>query len=231
MDVHAALSRFVGPDKINAEFTFVNQDITPRIINGLGRDRRLYGGTLTYQIFRFASAYARKFQNTRGIDLSAGILHDLENYPFTGGVTGVTRRDYFGSITIRAFHGLDLNIQPTWFTSDVSTDKSQYNSQYETAGYLLWRIVDEERTGGLPKVWHGLRLGFLNLAVPFHQDSARKGSAAFENYKIGAELDAKWFTSARRGVTFLGSVRYDFQNFYNLNRTFNLVTGSLTMGF
>jgi len=231
IDVHAALSRFVGPDKVTAEFTFVNQGIMPRTAGGLARDRQLYGGTLTYQIFRFASAYARQFQNTRGIDVSFGVLHDLENYPFTGGVTAVKRRDYFAGATVRSFHKFDFNIQPTWFTSDVSTGASQYNAQYETAGYALYRIVDEERTGGLPPAWHGIRLGFLNLALPFHHDLARKGSTAFENYKVGAELSAKWFTTARRGVTFLGSARYDVQNFYNLDRTVNIVTGSLTMGF
>ena len=232
LDVRGALSRFVGPDKVNAEFTFVNQGITPRTPNGLARDRQLYGGTLTYQIFRIGSAYARQFQNTRGIDLAFGVLHDLENYPFLGGNTEVTRRNYFASATVRAFHRFDLNIQPTVFTSQVGiSDKPQYNSQYETAGYALYRIVDEERTDGLPRAWHGLRLGFVNIALPFHHDLARKGPDAFENYKVGAELSAKWFAAARRGVTFLGSARYDRQMFYNLGRAVNIAAVGLTMGF
>ena len=228
-DVFAAASRFIGPDKLDVQFTFTNQDISPTA--GLSRTRRLYGGTLGWEIYRFGSAYARKFQNTRGIILNAGILHDLENYPAPGTNTAVTRRDYFGSATVRAFHRFDLNLQPTWFTSRVSNDPKQSNSQYETAGYVLYRIVDEERTPGLPKAVHGMRLAFLNLGFPFHYDVAMKGPAAFENYKAGTELSAKWFTTARRGVTFLGSVRYDYQNFYNIDRSFHLVTGALTMGF
>jgi hypothetical protein len=238
-EARGTLSRFAGPDKVNADFVFVRQNIHPNVRDQRDRDRSIYAGTFTYQIFRsiprlgrsLEDAYGRRFE-TRGIDLTAGILHDEEDYP--GGLfdTTVVRRDYFVGVNVRGIGRLDFGIQPTWFTSKVSNDASQFNSQYRTAGNALFRIVDEERNPGLPKArLAGMRLAFLHLVVPFRHDVARKGLDAYENYRVGVRMHAKWFSTARGALTFLGHAGYDYQNFHVVQRSFHLFTVGLSLGF
>jgi hypothetical protein len=234
IEVAGVISRFFGPDKANAEFKFVNQGITPDLAPFQSRGRQIYAGTLRYQAYRFGTGgYGRAFQGTRGIEFYAGVLHDRENYGYAQPAI-VDRGNYFAGLTVHALkRKFDLSVQPTWFTSVVPSDRTRDNQQYRTAAYGLYRIVDEERFGPrLPPVeWHSWRLNFVHLTVPFHYDTPQTGLAAFGNYKVGAELSAKWFTTVRGGTTFLGSARYDIQQFNTLNRTFSLFTLGVTMGF
>jgi hypothetical protein len=96
---------------------------------------------------------------------------------------------------------------------------------------LLRRIVDEEKTPGLPRRRIGNHLGFLHLVFPLQHDVARTGISAYRNYKAGVELDTMWYTTARSGVTFLGTFRYDFQRFYALDKNQNLFAAGVSMGF
>jgi hypothetical protein len=253
--VKGVVSRFVGPDKINADVTFVNQNIRPASLSFVSPDqtnlqappqatsfgsrgRQIYGGTFRYQIYRLGSGgYGRFFQGTRGLEFYAGTMHNHENFGYTAPAI-VNQQDYFAGATLHALriHGLrklvDLSIQPTWFTSLVPSDALRNNRQYRTAAYGMLRLVDEERNGlDLPPDWHGLRLGFVHLTVPVQSDIPQRGISAFANQKVGAELSAKWFTTDRGGTTFLGSARYDVQRFTTLNRTFSLFTLGVSMGF
>jgi hypothetical protein len=233
VEVRSAVSRFVGPDKLYGGFTFVNQSISPQDTPYQSRGRHIYAGTFRYQVYRLGSGgYSRIFQGTRGLEFYAGAMHDHENFGYAEPAL-VNRQDYFAGATV---HGLgrffDLSIQPTWFTYTVPQDPSRNGWQYRTAAYGLVRLVDEERTGpNLPREWHGWHLGFVHLTFPIQSDVPDQGLAAFANRKVGTELAAKWFTTARGGTTFLGSARYDLQQFTMLNRTFSLLTLGLTMGF
>jgi hypothetical protein len=233
LEIGGVISHLVGPDKASAQFTFVDQWIMPDLAPFGSRGRQIYAGTLRYQAYRFGSGgYSRVFQSTRGLEFYAGALHDRENYGYDLPAI-VTRGNYFAGFTIHAIDRLfDFSVQPTWFTSEVPSDRARDNQQYRTAAYALWRIRDEERVGPrLPEAWHGWYLGFVHLTVPFHYDSPQKGLPVFVNYKVGAELAAKWFTAARGGTTFLGSARYDVEQFNTLNRSFSLFTLGVTMGF
>jgi hypothetical protein len=233
--VKGVLSRFVGPDKVNGEFTFVDQSITPEGTSFQSRGRQMYAGTFRYQVYRLGSgAYSRFFQGTRGLEFYGGAMHDSETFGYTApAIAIVKQQDVFGGATIHALARIvDLSVQPTWFTSTVPSDASRNNRQYRTAAYGMLRLVDEERKGlDLPADWHGFRLGFVHLAIPVQSDVPQQGISAFANQKVGAVLSAKWFTTERGGTTFLGSARYDVQRFTMLNRTFSLFTLGVTMGF
>ncbi len=231
----AALSRFVGPDKLNVSMVYVYQAISPDVPNNPNRERTLLAPSISYQFFR-PSTFGEHFQ-TRGIEVFGGALLDRETYPVPPGAkaadTIVRRRDFFGGIAARGLGGgrWDFTFQPTFFSSVVRPDRTQDNSQYRSNVVILRRIVDEEKTPGLPGRRRGNHLGFLHLVFPLQHDVARTGIDAYRNYKAGVELDTMWYTTARSGVTFLGTFRYDFQRFYALNKNQNLFAFGLSMGF
>lgn len=226
----AAVSRFIGPDKATAEFTFSHQSIHPEVMTpSPDRYRQFVGGKFTYSIFRklpfIQDAFSKRFE-TRGLDLFSGFLNDTESFP----PALITRHDYFVGASLKGLWRFDFTAQPTWFTSSVSNDLSQHNSQYRTNFTTLFRIVDEESKDGIPATRSGLHLAFLHVVVPFRKDIALAGPKFFENSKVGVQLDAKLFTYAR-WMTFLLSARYDHQHFTELDTGKNVFSVSASLGF
>ena len=237
--VQVNASHFFGPDKGTATVGYTYQTIHPEITPVQpDRDRRFLNGTLDYQLFRplpfLQTAYDRRFEN-RGWDFYAGFLHDTESYPSpipSVPTDYVRRHDYFVGTSLRGVVGgrFDFTVQPTWFTSSVQEDPTQKNRQYETDASVLFRIVDEERNAGVTKTVKGLHVAFLHLVVPFSGDIAQVGLNAYENRKVGVQLDSKFFTYSR-WTTFFASAGYDRVNFYQLNKSVNTFTVSVSMGF
>ena|SRR5882762_6656825 len=226
----AAISHFFGPDKATAESVFAHQSIHAEISPVQpDRYREFVGVKATYSIFRrvpfLQPVYDKRFE-TRGWDIFSGFLTDTESFP----PAIVKRRDYFVGTSLKGVWRFDFTFQPTWFTSGVSTDASQRNTQYRTDIVTLFRIVDEERREGIPRTRSGFHLAFLHLAIPYKRDTAVAGPAAFQNSKIGAELDSKFFTYAR-WATLLLSARYDHQQFTELREGKNIFRVSLSIGF
>ena len=226
-----AVSHFFGPDKGTATIGYTYQTIHPEAQGYPDRNRQFLSGSLDYQLFRplpfIQTAYDRRFEN-RGWDFYAGFLNDNEKFP----PLHTIRNDYFFGTSLRGFdHGrFDVTFQPTWFNSWVTGYSSQSNRQYVTNASVLYRIVDEERNAGVTNTEKGLHLAFLHLVVPFSGDVAQVGLEAYENRKIGVQLDSKFFTYSR-WTTFLASAGYDRVNFYQLNKSVNAFTVSVSMGF
>jgi hypothetical protein len=238
-EAEGAFSQYLGPDRLNLSYVYVRQSIIPEPANLQRRDREITGGTATYQIFRplplpgrnLETGLGRRFE-TRGIDVFGGVLNDNERYPASPVDVFVTRGDYFAGIAVRGLNRFDVTLQPTWFTSSVSNDRTQYNSQLRLAGNVLFRVLDEERTGGMPKErFLGLPVAFVQVVVPFHWDTPREGSGAFRSRKLGAELWTKFFSASGIGVTILGEAGYSRQWFPALNRNLNLVRFGVSVGF
>lgn len=225
-----AISRFIGPDKATAEFTFAHQSIHPEIVPASpDRYRQFVGTRFTYSIFRrlplLQDTFKKRFE-TRGIDLFSGFLNDTESFP----PVLVSRHDYFVGVSLKGLWRFDFTLQPTWFTSSVSNDLSQHNGQYRTNFTTLLRLVDEERNDGIPSGKTGLHLAFVHLVVPFRRDSAFAGPKFFENSRVGVGLNTKLFTYAR-WATFLLSARYDHQHFAQPDKGKNIFTVTASLGF
>ena len=235
--VYGSLSHYLGPDRINLSYTYVRQNINPTP-DLTERSRELMGATVDYQLFRplplpgrnANTGLGRHFQ-TRGIDLIAGFLDDRDRY--TGPYPNViTRQDYFVGVNARGFGPVDVTFQPTRYLSRVSNDPTQSNSQYRMAGNVLYRILDEERTPGIPGGrFLGLPVAFVQVVVPFHWDVPRNGLPSFQSKAVGAELWAKFFTDRQIGVTVLGVVGYSRDWFPVLNKDFNLGRIGFSIGF
>lgn len=220
VETNAVISRFIGPDKANLEFTYVFQDIQENRPNQPRRDRSIYASKFTYQLFRPAlqGVYRSRFE-TRGIDLFAGVLHDNETF----GTVDVNRNDYYVGATLKSYRGVDFTVQPTVYTADVAGDPKQRHAQVRINATALYRIFDEEKQQGNP--------AFLHLVIPFSRDIATHGPETYENYKLGAALNTKLFTTGERRTTFLAGVGYSYQNFYKLSKGTHLYTVNFSIGF
>ena len=238
-EAFGALSQYVGPDRINLSYTYVRQNIDPEPTGMQSRDRELMGGTFTYQVFRPLSVPGRdsnaglgRHFETRGVDLLAGILKDKERYPAAPTDVFIRRGDYYAGVAARGLGRLDVTVQPTWYTSRVSDDRSENNSQLRIAGNALIRVLDEERTPDIPKQrFLGMPVAFVQVVVPFHWDTPRGGLGAFQSRGIGAELWTKLFSDGRIGVTVLGVAGYSRDRFPVLDKDFNLVRLGFSVGF
>jgi hypothetical protein len=225
----AALSRFFGPDKAIVETIYVFQDIDQAVSTPIRRSRRIVGARFTYELQRFSldSTYRMRF-DTRGIHFFAGFLDDRERF----GTARLIKNDYFAASSIRGAGSYEITVQPTIFTSRVDGVLNQLrNSQYRTNVNFLWRIKDEEKEPGLPEKLRWLNPAFIHLAVPFKHDVAIRGLDKFENYNIGIALNAKFFRTGSQRTTFLMSAGYQYQRFYKLNRSLNLLSFNVSMGF
>jgi hypothetical protein len=234
---YGSISHYLGPDRFNLSYIYVRQNInpTPYLTE---RDRELMGATVDYQIFRPLPLPGRnlntglgRYFETRGIDLIAGFLNDHDHY--TGPYADViTRKDYFVGVAAKGLGRFDVTIQPTWYSSSVSNDATQYNSQFRMAGSVLLRIKDEERTPGIPSLrFLGMPVAFIQVVVPVHWDIPHTDFTAFESRSVGGELWAKFFTNQKIGVTVLGVVGYSRDWFPVLDKDFNLGRVGLSIGF
>lgn len=230
LQINAAASRFVGPDKITFETAYAYQDINPQIANPPSRNRQIIGGTFTYQLFRpipfLAPVYAERFR-LRGLHLYSGAVFDKERF----GNVAINKTDFFIGSSLKGLGRIDLTLQPTLFRARVTGDNTQSSSQYRTNFNLLYRILDEEREPGIPGKKLGVHWAFVHLVVPFKHDVALTGLKQFENFNVGVQTYAKFFTAGESRTTFLTSFRYSYQRFYRLNKNQNLFFFEIGMGF
>lgn len=238
--VGGALSAYAGPDRINVSYLHVDQRIDPEPADLPGRDRRFDGVTATYQIFRalplpgrdFNTGTGRRFE-TRGIDLSAGVLRDRERFPAgAGSDVFIERLDRFVGIAAKGLGRVDLTVQPTWYSNRVTNNPTQANQQLRLAGNVLVRLLDEERTAGMPaERLLGMPIGSLHLVVPFHWDRPLEGPATFTSRRIGFELWTKLIAASGSGVAVLASGGFGYQRFSALAKDERLVHLQFGVGF
>jgi len=239
-----AFSRFVGPDKLLWETTAVYQDILPQVQPQPTRDRVLAATQLRYFQYRNRegaessrrSAYDYRF-DPRGIEYFAGMLYDLEEFS----PAYITRHDVFGGISIRGISrsdnpnrlvkNWDVTLQETWFGSTVDVDSTQTNGQLRTSLVLLGRLKDEEiPPQGDEDVgrWYP---AFVHVVFPMKLDLAIDGIDEFENWTAGVQLNSKWYDTRLGGAVFLLSLGYAHQQFFAVDKSLELATLSVNLGF
>ncbi|MFN7926831.1 MAG: hypothetical protein U0Y68_02605 [Blastocatellia bacterium] len=229
-EAKGALSRFFGPDKVIVEGAYVFQNINLQILTPYKRERKIGSVTLTYQRLRsaFRSVYRNRFE-TRGWHFFGGFANDQDVF----GAATITKNDFFVGTSLRGMGRFDLTLQPTFFTASVAGDgpSRRENSQYRTNANLLFRLRDEERAPEVPRTKTWLHPAFVHLVIPFRHDLALNGLSKFENYKVGVELYTKLYSTSGGRTTILVSCGYNYQRFYQLNRTLNLFNVSLSIGY
>ncbi|MBI4472185.1 MAG: hypothetical protein HY646_05920 [Acidobacteria bacterium] len=227
----AAVTRFLGPDKLTIDATHVWQRIHPQVSQPPERKRQIFAWRLTYQVFRplgfLQDVFNRRFE-TRGIHLSAGALRDREQF----GSVDIIRQDSFAEIAAKGIGRFDLSIQPTIFKARVVPNRSLGHSQYRTNVAVLWRVLDEEKEPGLPSSrFGGFYPAFLHVVFPFRHDVSVDGPDYFENFRFATQLDAKLFRTEDRRLTILISAQFAHQRFYRLDQNLNSFTANLSLGF
>ena len=235
---YGALSQYLGPDRLNLEYTFVRQNIDPTP-DLMRRDRVIQAGSVEYQIFRSLPHGLRRNTNdglgrhfeTRGIDLVAGVLNDKERYKGPEADL-ITRWDYFAGISAKGLGPVDITFQPTRYSSRVNIDPTESNAQLRLAGNGLIRLLDEERTPTIPSQhFLGMPVAFVQIVVPFHWDVPLVDTKSFESRSIGGELWVKLFTNTKMGVSTLAYAGYSRDVFPLLNKDLNLGRVGLSIGF
>jgi hypothetical protein len=229
----AALSKFIGPDKLVLRLTYVYQDITPDVDNLPVRDRTIVAPTISYSLYRPIHSISDPDNvrySTRGLKLFAGFAIDQEKFDSAN----VNKNDYFIGASLKGLHffnklnRFDLTLQPTLFSSEVDNDSSQDNQQYRTNLTILYRLVDEERA---PLDVGELSVSFLHFTIPFRHDRKIEGPDDFENYRFDLQLHGKFFLKKLRGTSFFTSASYGRQNFYKLDKSIDLYEFSISIGF
>jgi len=243
-EVRPALSRFVGPDKLTVGSTIVVMDI-PIVPGGLIEDRlrqrQIRALYVDYAIYRplllpqLPTLQLRR-RLTRGWHWYGGYVWDDEAF----GVRAVRRRDGYAGTSLKGLGDFDITVQASTFSTETTTarraadgtvergvDPAQSSQQVRAGLLLLYRIVDEDGTPGLPRAG----LAALNLVFPVRHDFALTGADTFENSRLGAELWGKFISTGLRGTTFLISAGYDVQRFHHLQRTAQMGHVDLRMGW
>ena len=232
---HVTMSKFVNRDRVTVTGFYARQSIQANVAGAAARVRDFVGSTVAYEFFR-PSTFRHRF-DTRGIEVSAGVLSDRETYPDAPRPEIVVRRfDYFGGVSARGLAAgrFDVTFKPSVFSSDVSPDASQRNAQYRSTLVPLYRIVDPERQPGIPGFDvspAGLHLASLTLAFPVSRDVALSGSDFFCGESVGVALYTTWYAAHRPGTTFLGTFQYDVKRFYVARTTRHLFSVGLSVGF
>jgi hypothetical protein len=190
----------------------------------------------------------------RGWNFFGGAAHDDERF----GSVILRKNDYFSGSEVKGiFTGkLDLGYQATIFTSEVAGNTlpssllmnrvaaglpesdtlpqlllKRANIQFRHNATVLFRIKDEEREPAIPLDVGWLHPALIHIVIPFKYDRALDRHQQFENFRIGGELDIKLYTAPFRGTTYLASVGYDREIFFNLRKSVNLVKANFSVGF
>lgn len=216
--------------------TYVFQDIQQRIANPYKRDRNIFALLFSYGSQRIngisietearpikavETLFEKRF-DTRGLKFFAGTVSDVETY----GDVDVKRNEYFMGTSLSAWMDVgrraglpvDVTLEPDVFTSRVTGDPSQDNSQFRTNLTIYYQPSE-------PFV----------LMLPVRYDVATSGPHDFENWKAGVEVQYSnpvGNTCEKKSNTQLyASIRYDHQRFFNLDRNLDLFTVNIKFRF
>lgn len=232
-------SRFVGPDKVNFEFTVVSDHIDQHVASPIERGAIVIAPTFRYQLYRrtFGGSPFDRPIAPRGSEFFGGTSYRRETFA----TSDIVQRDYFGGISFKGLSGLgegqsfDITVQPTLFTSErrgtgpAPGIETLDNAQYCTFVTWLYRAIDRENERDIT---HLPPLVFLNVVVTGGLGAAVRGPKEFGMLKVGAGIDAKLVSRALQGgTTFLVSAKWGIERYPELQRQVHQVLLNVSMGF
>jgi len=222
-----ALSRFVGSDKITAEFayTYMKMPLGQGPVAEQQRSRHIRSARLEYALYSplvlpsltpGEPSFLRT--STRGWYFYAGIVQDDELYGFRN----VSKRDVFLGSRFEGSGIFDVTLQGTYATgkqtySDADTGMLFSDPSQEFAGFRS-NLTPQIRIIN-PDAIPGISWGFDSLMLVFpisHDLGLKKPSRDYENIRAGVELWGRVFSPVL-GPAFLMTAGYTYQDFYNIN--------------
>ncbi len=231
-EINTLITKKIKQRFLSFYVTYVLQNIRLDILNPYKRDRDILAFLLTYgkqqdisiglegearYTFAIENIFSRRF-DMRGMKFFAGYVSDIETYDNID----VKKNDYFFGASLCAWIGdknclynpLDISFEIDIFTSKVEKDSSQDNAQCRANITSYYQINQ-----------------YLTLLIPFKYDLAIEGPKYFENWKVGFEL--RYLSSYKKAFILKSyiSLRYDHQNFFNVDRNLDLFSFNFSFLF
>jgi hypothetical protein len=242
-ELKPSVSRFLGPDKLSLDGTYVLLDMAD-VWGGITDERQrkeyIRAARLEYALYRpfvFPSDDVRTA--TRGWYFFAGAVQDDKVY----GTRTVTARDVFGGTRFEGAGAFDFTLQGTYLTSRTTfvdptevhpvelTDPAQTFANFRTNAALQIRIINPDALPGIPPSTAGFVPDMLNVVFPVSHDLGLTGRKDYENIRGGVELWAKVFGTGIGGTAVLATVGYDYQYFYRIQRSMHMAHAALRIGW
>jgi hypothetical protein len=259
-EVKPSFSRFLGANKLSLNLTYVFMDI-PNLPGGSGsqtdRAHTIYGAEIGYAIhaplvlpaLNVGSLYGYRTP-TRGWYWWAGFVQSDQVY----GPRTVTQRDAYLGTRFEGPRHLDLTLQGTAYTSDITffdpnqptarefTDPSQSFKSIRTTLIIQRRIINPDTMPGVVERG-GFSADMLNLVVPISWDKSLVGPKNFdpadkddhgddyENVRGGGELWFKLYITGIGGTALLLTGGYEAQYFYKLDKFVHNVHANVRLGW
>ena len=236
-----SFSRFIGSDKLTLDLVYSLLDVT----DALGgpefdrlREKHIRAATLEYALYsplvlpKFELGSLGSYRTpTRGWYFFGGIMQDDEAY----GTRTLSKRDLFLGSRFEGPTSWDFSLQGTYGTSSmryadpetarVFTDSTQEFANFRTSAYVAYRIVNPDALPGVAA------LDMLNLVFPITHDLGITGRKDYENIRAGAQIWMKLFGTPLLGPPFLITAGYDYQYFYQIQKSMHLFQVNLRMGW
>jgi hypothetical protein len=258
-EAHPSFSRFVGPDKVTLDFVYVymgQTDVPARGVPG-DRLRSKYIRAVNLEYAMYTPLVLPEFRNgelgmhrtpTRGWYFNGGAADDDDVY----GVKTVRHRDFYLGTRFEGAGNYDLSLQGTYSTSDLTgleVGPAMKATSFRTTAIIQRRIINPDAIPGINGSF--IDTDMINLVIPATWDKGLSGSACdqsnvtfnaaytsardcyktYENVRVGAEVWAKFFGTGFGGPSFLTTIGYDYQYFYNIKKAINEVHLNLRMGW
>ena len=244
-EVRPSVSRFLGPDKITLDFVYSYLDVTDVNYGVLGerlRGKYIRAANLEYAMYR--PFVLPEFHNgtltshrtpTRGWYFNIGVADDDDAY----GTRTVRKHDYYVGTRFEGAGNWDLSLQETYFTGATTfIDPSNPNPVQQTelrsgglrtTGIIQHRLINPDAIPGINN--RVFAPDMLNIVVPLFFDKKVDGPNTYENFRVGAEIWAKFFGTGFWGPAFLTTVGYDYQYFLNIKKAEHQVHLNVRMGW
>jgi hypothetical protein len=245
-----SVSRFVGSDKLTLTYTLVLMDI-PRLGPPVAdpesylsiRGRTIWAANVEYAFYSplllpsLHLASLRPYRTpTRGLYLYAGYVDDNEVF---GDRRSINQTIYAGA-RLEGPGAYDVAFTQAFYRTSgqvVQNDGSERKDptlggeSLRSTIVLTRRLVDIDRTPGVPESYGPFAPDLLNLVFPVSYDLPLEGVLNFENVRGGAQLWWKVFGTGLLGTTFLLTAGYEYQYFFHIPKHMHNLTITARMGW
>lgn len=191
-EARPSFSRFLGPDKLTLDLTWVYMDVTEvpfGVKSESVRDKYIRAANLEYAIYRPFVLPAFKPGGlsmvrapTRGWYWNVGGADDRDVY----GTRTVTRQDVYLGTRFEGAGNWDMQLQGTYSTSDIKAldlnsgqvlpvpGAPMKSTSFRTSGYLQYRVINPDAIPGING--NVIAPDMVHVVVPFSWDKGLSGS-------------------------------------------------------